>query len=193
MALDIRDAKRIELRAVPDKRGAYEKRVYIFECITCGKEMPKDNWGIRNHTGYCVRCVKRNRHPLKTVWNGFLSSVNRTNERFKRDVPIDMTFDDFVFLSQIRVCAYCRDEVSWNEYRPGPYNMDRKDNTKGYSLDNILICCFKCNNRKGSHWDSDEFMLISDIISAWRSSGEHERNIMKMVIGEWRSSSITEG
>jgi 5-methylcytosine-specific restriction endonuclease McrA len=68
--------------------------------------------------------------------------------------------------------------------------MDRRDNTKGYSLDNVLVCCFKCNNRKGSHWDSDEFTVISDVISAWRSSDDNGKNTIKMTAYEWRSSGV---
>ena len=42
-----------------------------------------------------------------------------------------------------------------NKQTKGPhmfvYNgIDRVDNSKGYTLNNILVCCYDCNTKKGA-------------------------------------------
>ena len=168
-------------------------RVFVFPCSVCGKEMPKTRSAMRTHTGKCVKCVKRNRHKYQTVYNCMISSIRAADKRFNRTTEINLSFDDFLFLAEIGVCAYCNKRVAWSEYSQGPYNLDRKDNSRGYEIGNVLICCFECNNRKGKHWDSDEFMIICDVIKAYRSADEGGKMEIVYAISELKSTSLGNG
>lgn len=50
-------------------------------------------------------------------------------------------------------CTYCNDSVALETGS----SLDRKDNDKGYSLDNVNTCCKSCNRRRSKSMGSDEF------------------------------------
>ena len=35
--------------------------------------------------------------------------------------------------------------------------MDRKDNNKGYEKDNVVPCCWRCNNGRGNLFSYEEW------------------------------------
>ena len=80
-----------------------------------------------------------------------------------RGYSFNITFEDF--LSYIfEPCYYCG-EIGVNSKRIGKsddfiqYNgLDRVDNSKGYSRDNIVTCCKHCNHMKRDS-EQDEFFL----------------------------------
>jgi hypothetical protein len=49
--------------------------------------------------------------------------------------------------------------------------LDRIDNARGYSLDNIALCCLGCNRVKGSMFTSGELLggLGAEIARVWRA------------------------
>ena len=40
--------------------------------------------------------------------------------------------------------------------------VDRKDNDKGYSLDNMVLACHRCNSIKGDWFSYDEMKEIAE-------------------------------
>lgn len=73
-----------------------------------------------------------------------------------RGYPFQLTINEFIDLV-LQPCFYCNAEP----YRTIPaakrYNgsrlvseVDRVDNTKGYTLNNCVPCCTKCNCKKGA-------------------------------------------
>lgn len=65
-------------------------------------------------------------------------------------------------------CHYCGDPPSFvtEKHWPRPLNgtftrngIDRVDNTRGYTLDNVVPCCRQCNSAKGQ-MSSDEFYAL---------------------------------
>lgn len=72
-----------------------------------------------------------------------------------RGLSFDLTEDEFAIITQ-QYCAYCGAEPATSTNGKG-YNgqyiyngIDRIDNTKGYSIDNIRACCARCNYMKSS-------------------------------------------
>lgn len=166
--LDIKNAIRVEY----DTYVSGNTKVYVFVCKGgCGKEVRIQNQALSRRSGKCVRCTKRNRHPYQTLYNSFVSSVKR------RDKVIENTlsFEDFLFLTDIRCCCYCNATVQWKEYRNGPYNLDRKDSSKGYSLDNVVVCCYRCNSIKRNFYNHEEFSAIMLYMRWWRDASDEER------------------
>lgn len=53
--------------------------------------------------------------------------------------------------------------------------VDRVDSAKGYTTDNIVPCCFVCNQIKGDRFSSEEMRVIGQAVGqSWRArlSGE---------------------
>ena len=55
----------------------------------------------------------------------------------ERKLKFDLSFEEFMTFWQ-KPCYYCGDKIE-------TIGLDRVDNKKGYSLDNIVSCCWECN------------------------------------------------
>lgn len=71
----------------------------------------------------------------------------------KRKLSYTISFEEYLTIIN-NLCYYCREDIS-NEAGCG---MDRIDNTKGYSLDNVVPCCSKCNRIRAKSMSSEEFL-----------------------------------
>jgi len=78
-----------------------------------------------------------------------------------------------------RVCHYCGIEENdflsiWGEFyggkkRGGTLEVDRKDNARGYEMDNCVLACAVCNNAKSDKFTYEEFKAVGKVISKiWR-------------------------
>ena len=96
------------------------------------------------------------------MYNSFCNTAKR------RNVLVDITFDMFLTFVKINECYYCGNEVQWSKFRKNQesfrYNLDRKDNSKNYSLDNCVVCCKRCNYIKNT-LGHDEFIELCKIIA----------------------------
>lgn len=178
------DAKRVEQNPTYNWRS---RKLYIFDCAGgCGKELRVQSQSLKRRTGFCVRCVKCGGHPYQTIYNGMLTSIKRTNVRDGRNIQCKLSFEDFLFLAQIGCCCYCNAKVKWNEYKPGPYNLDRMDSSKDYEPGNVVVCCFGCNRRKGNFYSHEEFTAISEFLRTWRTLSKTGKMGMMLTISELR-------
>jgi len=143
--------------------------VYIFQCSSCSKEMPLQPNKWKTHSGYCVRCVKRKNKPYHTLYARLLTSAKKEGRE------VELTYEEFEFLTQIGVCNYCNSEIKWNEFKAGPYNLDRKDNTKGYSFENVVVSCKECNFMKNRFYSFEEFKAISEVLKIMRGNSKERK------------------
>lgn len=73
--------------------------------------------------------------PEKQAWYYYRKNAQRAGREFNLDRRL---FEDLV----TDVCFYCGDP-------PSPVNgVDRVDNTRGYTEDNVVSCCRECNSAK---------------------------------------------
>lgn len=84
----------------------------------------------------------------------------RTNSKI-RGIDFNIGKDEFVewFSIQPNKCYYCKQEFNGrrgNDF--GALTFDRKDTKLGYSLDNLVLACRKCNTIKG-YWFTDSNMV----------------------------------
>jgi hypothetical protein len=91
-----------------------------------------------------------------------MSTAHRVWKNYKSD---GLSFDDFYRLSQ-QNCNYCGTAPNQkrNDYTSNPaygekqriegdftYNgLDRVDSSKGHTPDNVVPCCWECNDMKGT-------------------------------------------
>jgi len=77
--------------------------------------------------------MKKLRSRYNTV---YMRAINKN-----REFDLDM-YDLSLILAS--ACDYCGNEVS---------GIDRKDNSRGYTRDNVTSCCRRCNSVKGANLD----------------------------------------
>lgn len=82
-----------------------------------------------------------------------------------RGIEFNITLEEYSYLARNgNNCYYeCGDVVS----RTG-IGLDRKDNTKGYTLDNAVPCCGFCNVTKNAHISSEEMLEIVKLLKSMR-------------------------
>lgn len=64
-------------------------------------------------------------------------------------------------------CHYCTGSL--NEYG---HSLDRKDNSKSYTVDNVVPCCTDCNRTKGDRLTYDEMVAVSNLLLQLRSKSD---------------------
>lgn len=114
---------------------------------------------IKGRTKSCGHLKERpwEQASARVVWKDY-----KRNDKLRGFDPKGMVdFNAFYALSQ-RNCAYCNSPPSQvykaprtttfiGEQKHFTYNgLDRVDNTKGHTLDNVVPCCFICNRMKGT-------------------------------------------
>lgn len=94
--------------------------------------------------------------PYEALYNQF-DRAQKTTGREQ-----SLSYEDFLQFTGIHSCQYCGKNINWVKYSPRAvgYNLDRKDNTKGYELGNIAVCCGVCNELKSSHLNYPEMKVF---------------------------------
>ena len=105
--------------------------------------------------------------PFMYVYNGLKRSIERRNKNGISDI----TYEKYLEFTKIKQCTYCGDSINWqpNTNTLGKKSqhghwLDRKDNTKGYYLDNVVVCCRICNRTKTNEYSYDEMLIIGKAI-----------------------------
>jgi hypothetical protein len=92
------------------------------------------------------------------------------SRRFEKvsDRPVDLSYEDFVEIIESGVCHYCETPVEIERHTRanscGAYGLDRKDNTIGYTKDNCVLCCARCNSGKSDIFTYDQWKYIGQCI-----------------------------
>ena len=92
-------------------------------------------------------------------WKGGISSIrvfppyqifkNYENRAKKIEIEFNLTKEEFKILIE-KDCYYCGAKPN-NKSRDYFYNgLDRMDNTKGYTINNVVPCCKHCNIAKNT-------------------------------------------
>jgi hypothetical protein len=63
----------------------------------------------------------------------------------RRKCDLAISFDEYRMLIEGKSCWYCNADLT---KRRG-HKLDRADNRLGYSVQNVVPCCFECNRAKG--------------------------------------------
>lgn len=149
------------------------------ECTKCGVEKPLSAFSKHrlSKDGHAYQCKECNSTRAK-AWRGtpigiYTNIKGRANylnkkkpARFK---PVLVTQDEFVewYTKQDRICAYCsileddlwilREHFDNRVYR---LTVDNKDNKLGYSLENMVLACERCNFIKGNLFSFEQMREI---------------------------------
>lgn len=190
--LDISQAIRIEQKRYGKRNDSY--KLYIFRCSYngCDREIRLEKKRLKNSRGLCRRHAAANlSKPFMGLYNQIMYSVNATNKKRDRNCEFHLTYDEFIFLTQIGVCYYCGEpNIKWNPFvGNGQYrsNLDRKDNTKGYSFDNVVVCCKDCNFMKRDWFSCEEFKALRLLLKRLREGTQEDREELMYMLSSWNN------
>ena len=149
---------------------------YICDCgnETCNKVFGK----VKTQT-MCLNCSKTNAHKklpngeasFNSVYNSYLRNSKRRNLEFT------LTKEQMKMLTKQK-CFYCGESpslISRPTAKSGGYvynGVDRKNNNLGYTLDNTVSCCKRCNNAK---WDLSTGDFLSHIEKLYKYNFVEDR------------------
>lgn len=137
----------------------YNITMWLCKC-DCGNKVKVDRGRLRaGHTKSCgCLHLERLKDRLKLTYG--LASMRRTVRKYKRNakkrgLEYKLTDEQFKEITQ-RNCFYCGAKpgnINKPKHCNGEYiynGIDRVDNNKGYTIDNVVACCRFCNYRKGA-------------------------------------------
>ena len=76
----------------------------------------------------------------------------------QREIDCTLSFPEFKSFTKIGICHYCYSPIEWTSRgKSWTYHLDRKDNSIGYTKDNCVVCCNRCNWGKSSHYNYKEW------------------------------------
>lgn len=142
-------------------------------CTLCKKTKPLSEFGKHRITrdGLCHWCKQCNRErgkKYRETPNGIYSNLKGQSNFFNRG-PELLSRDDFLrwYASKRKICIYCgisEENVSklgdvLNDYT-FRLTIDRKDNERGYSPDNIVLSCRRCNYVKSDILTYEEMLEV---------------------------------
>ena len=189
--LDIKDA--LSTKRYWD--GRKFRTLYELKCAKCGKSIWKrlrcinKSYGgsskkagkeFYSSTGLCRKCACRRPNVRIRLrpheWR--LRFILRSAK--ERGLTVGMTYEEFLPFTQVGVCHYCGQEIDWREHdrknsasRGG--NLDRKDNSLGYSVGNCVVCCGTCNRIKNSRFSYEEMLVLAPHLKAVRLARKGQR------------------
>lgn len=143
---------------------------YRFSCTKCAKELWYRKSELKRVSGLCGKCnrnitiklaiegakLKTKKRKYERVFNNF--------KRLNRDKENTITYDQFLEFCNDSKCHYCLIEVKRTEYGTGSmaYFLDRKDNNIGYTKENCVTCCSKCNYTKSNKYTYVEWFGMTE-------------------------------
>jgi 5-methylcytosine-specific restriction endonuclease McrA len=144
---------------------------YKGQCKDCKRTWQQSENGKRSIKKYC----DKNRQRLNKYLKEYAQTINGIyhyllHSAKRRKINFKIKFNDFVkwYNSQSRICIYCkRKESEALKYGKKKYyklTIDRKNNDKGYTLNNIVLACYKCNTVKGSDLSFQEMLIIGEVL-----------------------------
>lgn len=155
------------------KSAKSEYYVYYFNCLKCNKEIKAQVSQLKKHSGKCQRCCQL-KEPYRFIYNEL------KNHRNKK-VEFNLTFEEFKEIINNNICHYCDDVLIYNEHSRDwgksltrAHQLDRKNNLKGYTKDNVVSCCWNCNRLKSDAFTYKEFMLLSPTLKHIKKARENK-------------------
>jgi 5-methylcytosine-specific restriction endonuclease McrA len=144
------------------------RAIWKFRC-DCGYIGVSNTSNLK--TGKCRSCEAQGSISKKRLrpYEGLLNSLKYRCKR--KRVALTLTYDDIVSLTATRNCHYCGAAINWVphhvKHESRPINLDRKNNADGYTLENVVVCCSRCNKAKNTIFTYEEWLQLGAVIRTW--------------------------
>jgi hypothetical protein len=152
------------IRRIPaEERG---DRNVSWHCrCDCGTEKMLST-KVLNHCGACRKCwIHPNRlRPYEALFNATRARIINRYDRSKTQ-EFTLIYEDFHMILSSNRCHYCGRELNVHPFgKSKSYCIDRKDNSKGYTLENSVPCCKRCNYGKGARFSYEEWHGMTEYL-----------------------------
>lgn len=162
-------------------RRLVSRRPVVWECeCECGNTIlvTGSEHLISGNTKSCG-CINMERistltrkRPYESVYNNLAKLCSRQPDRLR----LEISYEEFLGFTSITECHYCGGPVSWAMYNVNKngfsYNLDRKDNSLGYTKSNVVVCCYRCNSGKGDQFSYEEWVEVGKCLRCLREAKE---------------------
>jgi hypothetical protein len=156
--------------SLSDKRGSQSRHAFWNVTCSCGAKLVRSsNTLVQGRTRSCG-CLQKEETRAKHLLPPYMSLYRvlvRTAKQ--RDHMLELSYDDFVAYTKISRCHYCFALINWckenRAHNKGgyAYNLDRKDSRKGYTDENCVVCCGRCNRGKSNLFSYEEWRAMTEI------------------------------
>ena len=157
-------------------------------CTKCGVNKPLSEFGKHRlskdgHAYRCKECARKASKAYSITSIGIFQNIKGRQEFYKthdhwRYKPVNLSREDFIewYESQPKVCHYCgihETELSQvndtQNTKAKRLTVDCIDNDRGYSLDNIVLACGRCNFIKNDFFTHEQMLWIGQnfVRSRW--------------------------
>lgn len=103
--------------------------------------------------------------PYRSTYNVLCSSAKRAHKVMK------LTFKQFMSFVG-KPCFYCGTKLAWPEHNAKNgykgYHLDRKNTLLGYTVNNCVACCWRCNRAKSNTFSFEEWIEVGKAIKRFR-------------------------
>ena len=184
-------AKRIDLQGqvfgkltvisevLPHIKGTHWR--WLCQCA-CGNTTIVMSGGLRHGGTRSCGCSQFRKRPFEWLYNRLL----RTGESTKHEVRL--SYEDFLEYTCIKTCHYCGADITWHEYSSGlgvtrnsGYYLDRKESNLGYTKDNCVVCCPRCNWAKSDRFTYEEWAELGKVMKTWVKELPKNSDIMTAI------------
>lgn len=135
-----------------------KRQFYVCKCIKCENIATMNKYDFKRWSGRCKKCARKLRE-YEALYNKFISKTQKNN------IPNSISYEDFVKFAEKPYCTYCYTHVNFAKFHMEKkgygYNLDRKNNSLEYSVDNCVVCCWRCNNSKSNRYSHEEWYLMN--------------------------------
>lgn len=111
---------------------------------------------------------QENKETIAEYWKQYYSTIkgycnvlrnsniraDRVSGRIGKELPDNYPTIEYYIDAVKQPCIYCKKHKPFNEM-----GLDRIDNSKPHTIDNVVPCCTECNVKRGTK-DYEEFMLV---------------------------------
>jgi NTP pyrophosphatase (non-canonical NTP hydrolase)/5-methylcytosine-specific restriction endonuclease McrA len=127
---------------------------------------------LRNRSVRSCGCLRRELTRDKNSLQPFRASYNllRTTAN-RRNLQVTLTFDDFLKFTRLGECHYCGVEIPRKPTSSTAYYLDRKQASEGYTSENCVVACSRCNRSKSNTFSYNEWLAIGKTIKSTRLFG----------------------
>ena len=128
-------------------------------CKTCGelKPLTKYKKAKRGDIVYTSLSCNQCRHTKsKKIQNIHSRIYNYKISDAKRGLDNNITIEWYNGFVQENSCVYCGETDN--------LGLDRLDNSKGHTIDNVVACCFVCNTARANNFTHEEMLELGKTI-----------------------------
>lgn len=159
------------LRFIPEYKGCIDSRYYECLCSVCQSTIIIARSTLKQRQIQRCQCKRKRKAEGETKSTFAKRRYGQYKTRAKiKGCVFTLDLDTFTTLFYGN-CVYCGQipeaKFVWNQifYANG---IDRDDNTKGYTKENSVSCCSKCNGFKGDY-TGVQFTEHSDKVSVFNA------------------------